>query len=224
MPAGHPGVTSVDQLRRAALGVGVSLPDPVAERLVKYLLLLRRWSGVTNLVGTRDEGDLVQYHVADSLALLGHLAGASRIVDVGSGAGFPGAVLAMTRPALEVVALEPLGKKHAFLSAVRRELELANFSPLAEREEMHRVRADFAPYDVAVSRATWAPAEWLARGVHLVRPGGCVLAMEGREQTALPAGATRHAYLLGERARAILVLPVGGPNGLLPNGIPGDAG
>ena len=197
---------TADRLREEAARLGIGLGADVVERLDSYLKLLIKWSRTTNVVGTSDPDELVRFHLADSLAVLPHLEGARRLVDVGAGGGFPGAVLAAVRPDdLEVTALEPIHKKQAFLSALRRELGLVRFTPLAERDETHRARPDFRPYDAAVSRATWSVPEWLPRGAQLVVPGGLVLGMEGREQGALPAGAARHAYQLGERQRAIVV-------------------
>lgn len=193
-------------LRSDAAALGVELSDEAAAHFDKYLALLNRWSASVNLVGTRDPDEIARFHLADSLAILPHLGGARRVVDVGSGAGLPGAALAIVRPDLAVTSLEPIHKKHAFLAAVRRELGLTGFTPLAERDEQHRSAAAFQPYDLAVSRATWAIPEWLERGQLLVRPGGRVLGMEGREQHDLPAGATRHPYQLGDRSRAVVVL------------------
>ena len=196
----------VDILRADAAALGVDLSDEAAAHFDKYLALLNRWTAAVNLVGTRDPDEIARFHLDDSLAIVPHLGGARRVVDVGSGAGLPGAALAIVRPDLEVTSLEPVHKKHAFQSAVRRELGLTGLTPLAERDEQHRAAPDFRPYDLAVSRATWAVPEWLERGAQLVRPGGRVLAMEGREQHQLPAGATRHPYHLGDRARAVVVL------------------
>ena len=197
---------ALEILRADAAALGVPLSDEAAAHFDKYLALLNRWAASVSLVATREPGEIARFHLADSLALIPHIADARRVVDVGSGAGLPGAALAIARPELDVVALEPIHKKHAFLAAVRRELGLTGFTPLAERDEQHRAATDFRPYDLAVSRATWAVPEWLARGPKLVRPGGRVLGMEGREQHELPAGATRHPYKLGDRTRAVVVL------------------
>lgn len=176
-----------------------------AEGICKYLQLLDKWRRTTNLVATGTRAaDLVALHVADALALLPHLGGARRIVDVGSGAGIPGAIIAIASPSRSVTALEPAHKKHAFLAAVRRELHLDSFHPLCERDDQHRARADFRPYDLAISRAAFAVPEWLRRGESLIHEGGRVLAMEGRDQHALPPGAARHPYTLANRHRAII--------------------
>lgn len=196
----------IDVLRAEAVALGIELTDDAAAHFDKYLALLNRWSASVNLVGTRDPDEVARFHLADSLALLPHLGEARRVVDVGSGAGLPGAALAIARPDLEITALEPIHKKHAFLAAIRREIGLSGFTAIAERDEQHRAGVDFLPYDLAVSRATWAVPEWLSRGAQLVRPGGRVLAMEGRDLHDLPDGAARHPYRLGDRTRAVVVL------------------
>lgn len=202
-------MTDWNTLLRAELDLAAAGVDPAAaEPFVKYLTLLTKWSAVTNLVASAtSQRDLVVLHLADCLALLPHLGDAHRLLDVGSGAGLPGVVVAIARPALEVTALEPVHKKHAFLAAARRELHLDNFAPLAERDNQHRDRPDFRPYDAAVSRAAFPLDDWLARGTHLVRPGGRLLAMEGRLQHRLPPGAVRHPYRLDNRDRAIIEWP-----------------
>jgi 16S rRNA (guanine527-N7)-methyltransferase len=194
-------------LSGAAAVLGRGLDTQELGLLSGYLALLSRWNQKINLSGSR-EPEALAGHVLDCLALVPHLPeSARRLIDVGSGAGLPGAILAAVRPALQVAALEPVHKKHAFLATVRRELGLANFHPLAQRVEDHRQAPGFAPYDVAVSRATFALPDWLAVGGSLVRDGGRVLAMEGIEQHELPAGASRHAYELpgSDRRRAIIV-------------------
>jgi 16S rRNA (guanine527-N7)-methyltransferase len=196
----------IDVLRADAAALGVELTEEAAAHFDKYLALLNKWSASVNLVGTRDPDEVARFHLADSLALLPHLGEARRLIDVGSGAGLPGAALAIARPDLEITALEPIHKKHAFLAAIRREIGLPGFRPIAERDEQHRAAADFRRYDLAMSRATWAVPEWLARGAELVRPAGRVLAMEGRDLQDLPAGATRIPYQLGDRTRAVVVL------------------
>jgi 16S rRNA (guanine527-N7)-methyltransferase len=186
--------------------LGRALEDRELGALSEYLELLARWNRKINLSGSK-EPEALAGHVLDCLALVPHLpGGAGRLVDVGSGAGLPGAVLAVVCPALAVTALEPVHKKHAFLATVRRELGLASFLPLAQRVEAHRGAAGFAPYDVAVSRATFALPEWLETGASLVHGSGLVLAMEGSEQNELPPGASRHPYEIpgSDRRRAIV--------------------
>jgi 16S rRNA (guanine527-N7)-methyltransferase len=195
------------EIREHARQLGLELGEPTVRALDRYVGLLQKWNRRINLTGTRDERELIRQHLIDSLAVVPHVpTQAATMLDVGSGAGLPGAVVAMACPALRVTALEPIHKKHAFLAAVQREVPIPNFVPLAMRDTEHRAGVDFELYDVAVSRATFALGEWLSRALELVVPGGLVLAMEGAEAQDLPPGAMRHPYALANRTRAIVTL------------------
>ncbi|MEN8162350.1 MAG: 16S rRNA (guanine(527)-N(7))-methyltransferase RsmG, partial [Myxococcota bacterium] len=173
--------------------------------LARYVELVLEWRERVNLTGARTREALVDEHPADAWALLPWLPRKPfRFVDVGSGAGLPGVVLAVVRTDSQAVLLEPRQKRHAFLAHVLRELDLrARVEVRRERLEAH---APEPLYDVAVSRATWPAAEWLELGLRLVRrPGGRVLGLEGGTPSALPPGAVRHPYRLGERQRAVLI-------------------
>lgn len=164
----------------------------------RFVELFVRWNGRINLSAARTIED-VTLQVVDCLALLPYVLG-PRVIDVGSGGGLPGLVLAIARPEIHVVSLEPVNKKAAFQSSAIRELGLRN-------AEVHPRRVDpvaDTSFDTAVSRATFELGEWLALGRRLVRPGGVVLGMEGREQIALPPGVTRHPYEHGDRTRAVI--------------------
>lgn len=174
--------------------------EPALQTFASELL---RWNQRINLTAASSLDEVLQ-HVVDCKALLAHIPDTThRVIDVGSGGGLPSAVIAILRPSIAVVAIEPVHKKHAFLQHVRRTLA-PNLEGRAERLEDHPGTG----YDVATSRATFALPEWLTRGRALVRAGGRVLGMEGADQIELPSGATRHPYDLGDRTRAIIVLEV----------------
>ena len=172
--------------------------------LARYRDLLLAWNARVNLTAARTAAE-VDAHVADCMHLVAHVPARGALVDVGAGGGLPAVVIAVCRPEVAVTALEPTHKKHAFLRTAARELGLANLDARAERWEEHE-RHD---YDVATSRATVELAEWLAIGAGLVRPGGLVLGMEGKERGALPPGATRHPYELDGKVRAIVAMTTG---------------
>jgi len=164
-----------------------------------FLDLFEKWNQQINLSSARSRGELDD-HVRDCLEVVPFLRGSSRVLDVGSGGGFPVVVAAIELPETRFVALEPVHKKHAFLRTVKRELELTNFEPLAERLDDH---ADH-DYDVAMSRATFELDEWLTRGLAFVHPGGRVLGFEAvLRPLAVPV--ERVPYELDGKSRAIVI-------------------
>lgn len=206
-PAVPNAIEVAERLRDPLAQLGLGLSGAAAELLARYLGLLLPWNLRVNLTGARSADEILERHLADSLALVPQLpSGAFRLADVGAGAGFLGVAVAALRPDAHCVLLEPIGKKHAFLRAVARELPLPNLEPRAERLEIHLMRPEFKSFDVAASRATWPPLEWLERARPLLRPGGLAAAWEGREAVALPPEVRREAYRVGERAGALLLM------------------
>ena len=173
------------------------------QNLSKFLDLFEKWNRSINLSAatTREELD---EHVRDSLEVVPLLARCARVLDVGSGGGFPVVVAAICLPHVTFTSLEPIHKKHAFLRTVARELSLANLDPRAERIEDHAVH----DYDAAMSRATFDLVEWLTLGRRYVSPGGFVVGFEATPRTDLPPGSVRHPYSLGDKSRALVVFHV----------------
>jgi 16S rRNA (guanine527-N7)-methyltransferase len=186
---------AVDILREPAAAVGCA--DRLSA-LVTYVEAFARWNQRINLSAARTPDEIAD-HVVDCLALVPHLPALARVVDIGSGGGLPGVVLAAARPELEVTCVEPIHKKAAFIRQAARELALS-ITVITDR-----VESLAGGYDVAVSRATFDLLAWLELGTKLVVPGGLVLAMEGLERVALPDDAARHQYALPTRTRAIVV-------------------
>lgn len=164
-----------------------------------FLELFEKWNHQINLSSARTRAELDE-HVRDCEHVIPFLRDAARVLDVGSGGGFPVVIAAIELPETHFVSLEPVHKKHAFLRTVKRELGLINFEPLAERLDDH---ADH-DYDVAMSRATFELDEWLARGLAFVRPGGRVLGFEA-VQRPLAVPVERVPYELDGKTRAIVV-------------------
>jgi 16S rRNA (guanine527-N7)-methyltransferase len=209
-PAGGAAVSAAwlgARLARPAEALGAGLSPSALALLARYAELVLDWGARFNLTGARSREALADEHLADALALLAHLpAGPFRYVDVGSGAGLPGLVLAILRPDASGVLLEPARKKHAFLAHAIRELALAaRIEARPERLAVHLASA-CPGYDVAISRAVWPLPEWLELALPLVKPGGSVVGFEGAERTRVPAGAVRHPYALVGKQRAIILL------------------
>jgi len=199
-----------DQLHRELIEecerLSVVVSADKADVIINYVKLLMKWSAHINLVGTRDERDVISQHVVDCIAVLPCLPSDTlSLIDVGSGAGLPGALIAILQPTINVVGLEPIRKKLAFLNSLRRELPLPNFTAFPIRVEELVKSDDFTFFDAAISRATFPLPEWLLVGRALVRRGGVVLGMEGGKKQTLPLDAVRHNYFINGRARAVIV-------------------
>jgi 16S rRNA (guanine527-N7)-methyltransferase len=164
----------------------LEFPADVAERLLDYLDLLKRWNATYNLSAIRDPGEMVTRHLLDSLAIVPYVRGAT-LADLGTGAGLPGIPLAIVAPERAVALVDSNGKKTRFLRAAVRELGLANV-----RVVESRVEAVDGCFDCITARAFASLADMLAWGGHLLAPGGRWLALKGRlpqdELAALPAG------------------------------------
>jgi len=171
-----------------------------AERLLDYLALLVKWGRVYNLTAIRDPLAMLRQHLFDSLSIVGPLAarlhagtGARwRVVDVGSGAGLPGIVLALAWPQAEVLLVEPVDKKAAFLRQCQAELALANVKVSAGRVEA-LAAADAEPRpDLIVCRAFASLADFVAAVERIAGPDTLIAAMKGTlaadELAALPPG------------------------------------
>lgn len=177
-------------------------PGSAATRklLNRFLDLFEKWNKSINLSAASSREELLE-HLEDSKHVVPHLQGVSRVLDVGSGGGFPVVVAAICLPDVGFVSLEPVHKKHAFLRTAARELGLPNLDPRAQRVDDHDVR----DYDAAMSRATFDLAEWLSMGMGYVKPNGMVLGFEGVTRTDLPTSVERHPYTLADKQRAIVI-------------------
>ena len=151
-------------------------------RLERYLGLLAKWNAAYNLTAVRDPADMRAQHLSDCLAVVEPLrrrigAGLSaRVLDVGSGGGLPGAVLAIAEPAWEVTCVDAVGKKAAFIRQVAAELALPNLHALHARVETLRS----ASFDVITARAFASLAEFTRLTRALLPPAGVWMAMKGK--------------------------------------------
>ncbi len=185
-----------DARRRIVNGagsLGTQLDDEQVDRLLAHLLMLQKWGQVYNLTALKDPSAMLQQHLLDSLGLIAPLrrhlgsAGQARLLDVGSGAGFPGLTVATAAPEISVVCVDSVGKKVGFMRQVIGELKLANARADQGRIELLAPAAA----QVITSRAFASLFDFVTLTRRHLAPGGCWVAMKGvvpdAEIEALPA-------------------------------------
>ncbi|PQV47157.1 16S rRNA (guanine(527)-N(7))-methyltransferase RsmG [Paraburkholderia sp. BL21I4N1] len=176
--------------------LGLDLSDAQLGKLLDYVALLSKWNAVYNLTAIRDPRQMLIQHILDSLSIVPHLAprGPSSVLDVGSGGGLPGIVLAIVLPEWTVTVNDIVHKKTAFQSQAKAELGLANLSVVTGRVETLQPGDEVpAKFDVIVSRAFAELSDFVTLARHLVADQGAIWAMKGvrpdGEIERLPAGA-----------------------------------
>ncbi|NOX69073.1 MAG: 16S rRNA (guanine(527)-N(7))-methyltransferase RsmG [Gammaproteobacteria bacterium] len=165
----------------AAIVVGAqelqqSLPTGAADKLAQLLEDLAHWGRRINLTAIRNLPDTVTGHILDSLSVQPYLRGKT-VLDVGTGAGFPGLPLAIVDPGREFELLDSNGRKIGFVQHVIGKLALANVSTVKARAE------DYAPgkrFDTVIARALTAIPRFIELSGHLMREDGVLLALKGK--------------------------------------------
>lgn len=190
-------------LRQGLAELSLSLDTNQIAALLAYLALLQKWSKVYNLTAVRDPSEMLTHHVLDSLAVIGPLRaqlahlrqasdapaageGALRLLDVGSGAGLPGVVIAICCPELRVDCVDAVAKKVAFVQQVAASLRLPNLRGLHARVENLQDK-----YTVISARAFASLVDFTHWSSAALAQPGIWLAMKGKrpteEMAALPA-------------------------------------
>ena len=214
---GPTGSEQLGRLKSACTALGLGFGESQLQRLLNYLGMLQRWNKVYNLTALRDPDQMLSHHLLDCRAMLPALrdwihqrseaASASalkaragslgpHLLDVGSGGGLPGAVLALTQPDWRLSCVDTVAKKASFIKQVAVELGLPNLQGLHARVENlsappPELAGSAAGYDLITSRAFASLADFTRLSAHLLAPDGVWLAMKGKtpydEQAELPA-------------------------------------
>lgn len=169
-------MTLTERIEAGLASMRLELPAGAVATMAAHLELVAKWNRVHNLTAVRETDQMVVLHLLDSLSVLPHLGSAKTLIDVGTGAGFPGIPVAIARPDLQVTLLDSSHKKATFLTQARAELGLTNVQVACERVQDHRPAQR---YDVVMSRAYSELADFVVQAGHLVAPHGRFLAMKG---------------------------------------------
>lgn len=165
-----------EKLEAGVRQLGLELTPQTIEKLLTYLALLVKWNKVHNLTAVRDPEEMVTLHLLDSLSVLPHVP-AGRLLDVGSGAGLPGIVLAICRPDLQVTTIDAVQKKASFMRQAKAELQIDNLQVVAGRVEQLKPGE---PFNTVISRAFSEIGLFVKLTRHLIAEDGLWLAMKGQ--------------------------------------------
>lgn len=193
-PPEQPAPGAALQQRLEALAARIPLPisRSEADALIQYLALLQRWNATYNLTSVRDPVQMLTQHLIDCLAIIPslrrHAANSpQRVLDVGSGGGLPGVVLAVLNPNWDVTCVDSVGKKAAFIQQAAVELRMPNLHSQHARVEQLKA----SPFQLITSRAFASLADFVNQTKPLLASGGTWVAMKAKqpeaELAALPA-------------------------------------
>jgi 16S rRNA (guanine527-N7)-methyltransferase len=166
------------------------------QQLLAYVQLLNKWNKVYNLTAVRDPQEMITLHLLDSLSVLPYV-NRNTLLDVGSGGGLPGIVMAICRPDLQVTTIDTVQKKAIFMRQVKGELGLSNLQVVHARVEQYQAE----PFDQIISRAFSELALFIKLTRHLLAKNGEWLAMKGLNPV-------HELETLGMQARHIIPLKV----------------
>jgi 16S rRNA (guanine527-N7)-methyltransferase len=164
--------------------LGLKLDYAQVRKLLDYQDLLLKWNKVYNLTSVRDPASMLTHHLLDSLAVVGPLLRhvgerPTRLLDVGSGAGLPGIVIAICCPHIQVDCVDTVAKKAAFIQQAAATLQLPKLRGLHAR-----VESLTEPYDVITSRAFASLADFVNWSTGALAEQGVWMAMKGKLPTA----------------------------------------
>ncbi len=175
---------ALSTLKSGVAELGLSLSEVQFEQLLAYLALIQKWNKVYNLTAVRDPQEMLTHHLLDSLTaiapLVRHTQGQpAKVLDVGSGGGLPGIVLAICRPELDVSCVDTVGKKAAFIQQVATTLKLPNLRGIHARVETLT-----GPFDVICCRAFASLQDFVNWSRSALAGQGVWMAMKGKHPQA----------------------------------------
>ena len=188
-------LTLAHDLASGISALGLSVDGPAQQQLLDYMALIQKWNKVYNLTALRDPQEILSHHVLDSLSAIAPLMRETRLfgeafsfLDVGSGGGLPGVVIAICCPNVSVTCVDAVSKKAAFVQQVAASLRLGNLKGVHARVETLA-----GPFDVIGSRAFASLPDFVSWSASALAPNGIWMAMKGKlpeeEIASLPPSA-----------------------------------
>ena len=170
------------KLMEKAKAINIEMNNEQEEKFYKYMKLLIEWNEKINLTAITEENEIILKHFIDSLTVLKYINQTDRIIDVGTGAGFPGIPIAIMMPNTKITLLDSLNKRINFLNDVIKELELKNIETIHSRsEDCGKDISKREYYDIAIARAVANLTTLSEYLLPFVKIGGKMICMKGSE-------------------------------------------
>ncbi len=177
-----PHMLTVERVSALLEPFGLSLSARQGEALLTYLDLLLRWNQKINLTALTEPDECVQRHFGESFCLSKVIEPSGNLLDIGSGAGFPGLAIKVLYPEPRVTLLEPVAKKRAFLKEVARACHMSNVEVLPDRIESFAQGARLGSFDLATARAVGNLESLVPAAAKCLKPGGLLALWLGVDQ------------------------------------------
>jgi 16S rRNA (guanine527-N7)-methyltransferase len=199
-------VTPRELLNNGAKKLGISLSVEQTNTVFIYLSELKKWSQKINLTAIKDERDIIIKHVLDSLSYLYGFTPAPglKLLDMGSGAGFPALPIKIACPGISITMVDSVKKKAAFLRHIIRTLKLTETAVIDTRTEELSAHF-FSTFDIVTARAFADMKSAIAEGTPLLKPGGLMVLSRGPDETINEQDLVRTGVTL--ESRTDLTLP-----------------
>ena len=165
------------KIRMVSKRFNLTISNEQINHLIRYLLLLKKWNKAYNMTSITNWNDMLVKHVFDSISVVSFIKG-RQVVDVGSGGGLPGVVLAILLPKISFVLIDSVGKKVIFLNHIKKMLDLDNLTAINIRVENYQTEVLF---DTVISRAFSSVSNFQHLCKHLLATNGQMIAMKGAE-------------------------------------------
>lgn len=167
-------------VKQKAQEIGYTLQEEQLEQFFTYKELLIEWNKKMNLTAIEQEEDIITKHFIDSLSIASYIPDTAKVIDIGTGAGFPGIPLKILKKDLSITLLDSLNKRITFLEEVIRNLSLENIQAVHTRAEELAHKEEYREqYDIAVSRAVAPMHTLLEYMLPYVKIGGKCICMKG---------------------------------------------
>lgn len=200
-----------DLVKKGAAELGIELNAAQLQSLNLFAEELKKWNRKINLTAITDDEGIAIKHLVDSLSLLRVVRGPGRMLDIGSGGGFPGIPVKIVQPELDIVSVDAVVKKISFQKQAVRLLNLTHFNALHVRAET--LAADYAgSFDWVVSRAFSDIPSFVTMALPVLKREGRIVAMKGRSAAEEIAAAEEELAKLGAKVESVddFVLPGSG--------------